>query len=205
MKRLRLGNSSIWKVILLAGIVTTVGCEQGPLPANLSPVQPDNPAVLAKGGNGKSENAGEHEKDKKNKKDKRLKKKVKNCTGTKTREIGPEGGSLQFCDYRMDVPAGALAEVREMSITILEDTSEFFDAKFKAVNFGADGWFLEPVTITIWYDKADLTGVNAADLIIVWYNEETGEWEEVETVVDFHAQKVVAQVWHFTQYSLAAR
>lgn len=205
MKRLRVGNSSFWKAIFLAGIVMTVGCEQGPMPANLSPVQPDDPAVLAKGGNGKTEETGNDKKDKKDKRDKRLKKKVKNCAGTKAKKIGPEGGALEFCDYRMDVPAGALTEVREMSITIIQSEGDYFDAKFKAVDFGADGWFEQPVKITIWYENAELQGLDPADLLIVWYNEDTGEWEEVETEVHRNARKVVARVWHFTQYSLAAR
>ncbi len=202
MKRLRVGNSSFWNIIFLAGMVMIVGCEQGPAPASLSPLQPANPVALAKGGNGVPAN------DRMNlngRADKRVKRKDKSCTGTVSKRMGPPGGFLQHCDYRMDVPAGALDEVREMSITILATDGDFYDAKFQAVDFGADGWFLKPVKITIWYDKADLAGVNPADLVIVWYNEETGEWEEVETIVDFHAQKVVAHVWHFTQYSLAAR
>lgn len=202
MKRLCVRNLSFWRVIFLAGIVMAVGCEQGPAPAGLSPLQPANPVALAKGGNGKPENG---KTDRNGRAHKRIKRKDKSCSGTVSKRMGPAGGFLEYCDYRMDVPAGALSEVREMSITILETDSDFYDAKFQPVDFGADGWFLKPVKITIWYDRADLAGVNPSDLIIVWYNEETGEWEEVETKVDFDAQKVVAYVWHFTQYSLAAR
>ncbi len=119
--------------------------------------------------------------------------------------IDERGGRLEFCGHKMSVPYGALSERKEMSITILP--SEKLDVSFALpkLEFGADGWFKKPVTITISFEDADLSGIDPAELSISWFDEDAQEWVDLGGEVDFRKKTVTVEVWHFTQYSLSAR
>lgn len=178
-------------------LLLLASCEQNPSPASLSPIQPPAitpaPALAKKGLINPL---------------KRLKKKDKSCSsGCVSKVMDEKGGALKLCDYAMEVPPGALREKREMSITIIDNADNYyeFDLKPHRVDFGADGWFHRPVKITIDIDKADLAGIDLETLIVIWYDEAAGEWVETEGKVEVNKNKIVAYVWHFTQYSLALR
>ncbi len=109
-----------------------------------------------------------------------------------------KGGRLEFHGHAMDIPPYALKADQKMVITEIH--------KGKAqVDFGPSGWFNKPVTVTICFKKADLTGVDLNNLTITWYDPNTGEWIDVGGTVDIKGQMVYVEVWHFTQYSLAVR
>jgi hypothetical protein len=73
-----------------------------------------------------------------------------------------------------------------------------------AYDFGPDGaTFDPPVTITVEYDVALLPeGVAEEDLVIAYFDVETGEWIELAGVVDPIAHTVTAQVSHFTRFAV---
>jgi len=182
-------SASLSSLMLLAA-----GCEQGPSTANISPIQPEvtaNRPALAKAANSK----------------KRLKKQHTNTGGRVSKIMGPKGGKLELCDYKVDVPKGALEAEREMSITIVDNADNYYGVDFRPrwADFGADGWFKKPVKITITYDDADLSGIDPNTLTISWYDEATDEWIDVASEIDAKKNKIVAWVWHFTQYSISVK
>jgi hypothetical protein len=197
MKRFHWFRQSILAVGLSGSLLFLSSCEQNPSPAKLSPIQPTGavPAnSLAKKGAAKPQ--------------KRLKKKEQSCeSGSVSKVMGEKGGNLKLCDYEMEVPRGALKEEREMSITIIDNPDNYYevDLKPRVVDFGADGWFHKPVKITIHLDKADLTGIDPETLTVVWHDEAVGEWVETDGEIEVEKNKIVAYVWHFTQYSIAMR
>ncbi|MDZ7361054.1 MAG: hypothetical protein ONB46_10050 [candidate division KSB1 bacterium] len=197
MKSFHWFRQSIFAVGLSGSLLFLSSCEQNPSPAKLSPIQPTGVAPtnsLAKKGAAKPQ--------------KRLKKKEKSCeSGSVSKIMGEKGGALKLCDYAMEVPPGALKEEREMSITIIDNADNYYevDLKPRVVDFGADGWFHKPVKIIIFLDKADLTGIDPETLTVVWYDEAAGEWVETDGDVEVKKNRIVAYVWHFTQYSIAMR
>ncbi|GEM_PF-2357698 len=198
MKRFYWFRQSIMAVGLSGSLLFLSSCEQNPSPAKLSPIQPTGAVSansLAKKGAAKPQ--------------KRLKKKEKSCeSGSVSKIMDEKGGFLKLCDYAMEVPPGALKEEREMSITILDNADNYYEVDLKPhrrVDFGADGWFHKQVKITINIDKADLDGIDLESLTVVWYDEALGEWVETDGEVEVKKNKIVAYVWHFTQYSIAMR
>jgi hypothetical protein len=189
MERNRSFRQFLSSLCLLACLQLAVSCSETPAPGPISPIQHTSTPSLAKKG----------------KQEKRIKKKEKTCGGSVSKIIGPKGGKIEHCGHKMVVPEGALAEPREMSITILE--SEYVDVGFAPANieFGADGWFNRPVKIAISLEDADLADVDLEELTVVWFDETTQEWVEVEGKVEVHKDKICAWVWHFTQYSLSKR
>ena len=176
-------------------MLLALGCEQTPAPSALSPAQPvitQSHALAQKSATAK----------------KRINQKVKSCgSGCVSTVMGEKGGRLALCDYEMDVPRGALSEEREMSIKIIENAGNYYEVDFRPhlADFGADGSFKKPVKITIHFDDADLSGIDPETLTIVWHDEAAGEWIEVESEVDAKKNKIVAHVWHFTEYSISTR
>ena len=72
-----------------------------------------------------------------------------------------------------------------------------------AYNFGPDGATFEPaITLTWSYDPAEIPeGVAEKDLVIAYYDEEAGEWIELEgCVVDTENKTITAPVEHFTTF-----
>nr|MBI5456019.1 peptidoglycan DD-metalloendopeptidase family protein [Candidatus Levybacteria bacterium] len=62
--------------------------------------------------------------------------------------------------------------------------------------------FLQPVTITYDYADADLLNINEESLKIYWFNEETGQWEGLPSIVDTLNKKVSTETTHFSQFAL---
>ena len=73
-----------------------------------------------------------------------------------------------------------------------------------AYDFGPDGaTFDPPITFEYTYDPDDLPeGVAEEDLVLAWYNEDTGEWEELTCTVDTENNTITASVSHFTTFAI---
>jgi hypothetical protein len=64
--------------------------------------------------------------------------------------LGPAGGAVTLDGHSLVLPAGAVAELTEFTITV--PASRFVEVRVKAD--GQDGFeFLEPVTITVSYER----------------------------------------------------
>lgn len=109
-----------------------------------------------------------------------------------------KGGRFAFHGHEMEIPPYALPTDKKMVITEIHQGNA-------QVDFGPSGWFNKPVKITVCFKELDLAGIDLNDLTITWYDPDTGEWIDVGGVVDVKGKKVYVEVWHFTQYSLAAR
>ena len=73
-----------------------------------------------------------------------------------------------------------------------------------AYDFGPEGaTFDPPITFTWSYDPADIPeGVAEEDLVIAYYDEEAGEWVELDCVVDTDNNIITASVEHFTIFAI---
>jgi hypothetical protein len=106
------------------------------------------------------------------------------------------GGRLQLLDVTMDVPAGAVGNDTLFSIRI-PDVNTFYN------QFGTDGLvFATPVTVTMSYRDADLSGVNESSIRIAWFNPASGHYESMQCTVDKVAKTVTGQLNHFSAYAL---
>ena len=107
-----------------------------------------------------------------------------------------EGGRLTLLDVTLDVPPGAVPNDTLFSIAI-PDLSKFYN------DFGTSGLVFEkPVTVTMSYRDADLSGIDASSIRIGYFNEKTGEWESVVGTVDPVNMTVTAKLYHFSAYGL---
>jgi len=74
-----------------------------------------------------------------------------------------------------------------------------------AYDFGPDGAIFEPpITLTWSYNPADIPeGIAEEDLVIAMWDEEAGEWVELEDfVVDTENNTITAAVAHFTTFAI---
>ena len=73
-----------------------------------------------------------------------------------------------------------------------------------AYDFGPDGaTFDPPITLEYTYDPGALPeGVAEEDLVLAYYDEEVGEWVELECVVDTVNNTITADVEHFTTFAI---
>jgi len=74
-------------------------------------------------------------------------------------------------------------------------------------DFGPDGaTFDPPITFTWTYDPEALPeGVAEEDLVIAYYDEDAGEWVELDCVVDTENNVITASVPHFTCFAIIGR
>jgi hypothetical protein len=106
------------------------------------------------------------------------------------------GGQLQLADVTLSIPAGALANDTLYSITI-PDVNTFYN------EFGTNGLvFATPVTVTMSYRDADLSGVNVASIRIAWLNPNTGLFESMQCTLDTVNKTVTGKLNHFSAYAL---
>ena len=108
------------------------------------------------------------------------------------------GGRLQLFDVILDIPAGALDNDTTYSIGI-PDINVFFN------EFGTDGLvFKQPVTVTMSYRDADLSGVDESSIRIGWWDAEHGQWIDMNCQLDKVNQVVTGQLYHFSAYALVS-
>ena len=65
--------------------------------------------------------------------------------------------------------------------------------------------FNPPMTLTSSYDPTDMpTGVAEEDLVLAYYDEETGAWVTLPCVVDPETNTITAEISHFTSFAVIA-
>lgn len=125
-------------------------------------------------------------------------------TAPASKVVGASGGSISSADGNVDlvIPAGALAS--DVTITIQPATSPGTGSIGTVYDFGPDGTkFLNPITMTFHYGGFDLRGHNAKELRVATFID--GAWVPwTGTALDEAAQKVSAQVTHFSPGALIA-
>jgi len=111
---------------------------------------------------------------------------------------GTVGGEKTFGN-KVDVPANALSEDTWISVEV---SCVDADGQCGAVvEFLPNMQFQLDVTVTLSYDVLDFNG-DPNTLKVVWYDETTGLWVEVEDVViDEKNRTVSVQVDHFTRWA----
>jgi hypothetical protein len=110
--------------------------------------------------------------------------------------VAADGGSLQLADVTLSIPSGALAFDTLYSISI-PDINTFYN------EFGTNGLvFDKPVTVTMSYRDADLSGVNVASIRIAWLNPKTGMFESIRCTLDPVNKTVTGTLNHFSAYAL---
>jgi hypothetical protein len=106
------------------------------------------------------------------------------------------GGQLTLFDVNLSIPPGAVPSDTVFSIAI-PDLSVFYN------RFGTDGLvFSKPVTVTMSYRDADLSGVDESTIRIAWYDERTGDFNDVVCTIDFEKKVVTGKLNHFSAYAL---
>ncbi len=106
------------------------------------------------------------------------------------------GGVLTLLDVTLEIPAGAVPNDTLFSISI-PDPNVFYN------EFGTDGLvFDSPVEVTMSYRDADLSGIDESTIRIVWVNESTGQFHDVQCEIDFDNQTVTGSLDHFSAYGL---
>ena len=106
------------------------------------------------------------------------------------------GGRLEFFDVIIEVPAGAIDNDTTFSI-LIPDLSVFYN------EFGTNGLvFNVPVKVTMSYRDADLTGVVEESIRIAYFNNVTGEFEDIVCQLDTVNKVVKAELHHFSAYGL---
>lgn len=106
------------------------------------------------------------------------------------------GGQLRALDVVLTVPPGAVHSDTLFSIFIPDD--EIFYNEF-----GTDGLVFDvPVTVTMSYRNADLSGVDESTIRIGYWNITTGKWHDMTCTVDYVNKTVTAQLTHFSAYGL---
>lgn len=106
------------------------------------------------------------------------------------------GGRLEFYDVIIEVPAGAIDNDTTFSIRI-PDLSVFYN------EFGTHGLvFNTPVHVTMSYRDADLSNVVEETIRIAYFNNVTGEYDDVVCQLDMVNKVVKAELSHFSAYGL---
>ena len=176
-----------WRYALVALAIAALmfGCQDGPITGGLAPSDPGSHAALQKGGSRVVPDAGQ------------LKWKTNTDGSTVTAKISANtGGAFSNGDFAMSVPPGALSRDAKMSITVAA-------GEYLTADFGPDGSFNVPVTLTISYKNAELANVDQSRLRMKWYDTSSNKWVKVQGTIDTAKQTVTAEVWHFTQYTLS--
>ncbi len=107
-----------------------------------------------------------------------------------------EGGTLVLCDVVLEIPPHAVDNDTLFSIAI-PDPAVFYN------DFGTDGLvFNVPVRVTMSYRDADLSGVDESTIRIGWYDESTGQFEDMVCEVDYVNKTVTGELHHFSAYGL---
>jgi len=103
---------------------------------------------------------------------------------------------------------GPLGEISIVEIEEPPPLPEDFPATIigLAYDFGPDGaTFDSPITLTFTYDPNDLPeGVDEGDLVIAYYDEDAGEWVELDTTVDPVTHTITADIDSFTIFAIIA-
>lgn len=106
------------------------------------------------------------------------------------------GGTLSLLDVVLTIPAGAVKNDTLFSIAVPDD--ELFYNEF-----GTSGLvFAVPVTVTMSYRNADLSGITETRIKLAWLDERTNSWKSMACVVDTVSKTVTGNLYHFSAYGL---
>ena len=109
-----------------------------------------------------------------------------------------QGGTLSLLDVVLTIPPMAVRNDTLFSIFIPDDEMFYNE-------FGTSGlMFDHPVTVSMSYRNADLSGVKESNIRIGWLNEKTGKWIDMECRVDYENKTVTGQLYHFSAYALVS-
>lgn len=87
--------------------------------------------------------------------------------------IGPDGGRLEFLDFAIDVPPGAVEGVTQFSIRLPVDPE---GSERAVAEFGPHRTFLKPVAIEVPYESTTLSGGEAT---IGWWDPDAESWTDM--------------------------
>jgi len=75
-----------------------------------------------------------------------------------------------------------------------------------AYDLGPDGATFDPsITLKYIYDPDDIpAGITEEDLVIAYYDEDSNEWVELDSVVDPKTNTITTEISHFTAFSILA-
>ncbi|MFQ5604696.1 MAG: hypothetical protein ACE5HS_15605 [bacterium] len=120
-----------------------------------------------------------------------------NENGVSKAVIGPAGGVLIHAEHRIEVPAGALNETVELTFSMpVSDTLMF--------ELGPDGTvFNKPVKVIFNYDHTFKNGLPQENFVVVVWNPDTQQWDEVFTIVDTVLNEVLGSANHFSRYAIS--
>jgi len=130
-----------------------------------------------------------------------------------TKTIDQNGGEVDLAGNAIvDIPAGALDKSVEMTIEKIVDSKQIscpLPATLKLASdfyeFGPSGQkFLKPVTITLKYDPAKLSGAEEDNLSIYYCDEVNKQWVSLDGKVDKAKHTVTIEVDHFSKFAVFA-
>lgn len=118
---------------------------------------------------------------------------------------------LKDAGIKLEITEGTLIEGSENKISIEARGKNIVEAYFDRgvsnilYELGPDGAsFSKPVKLSIEYDEDILPeGFTEDDLSIVYFDEDSGTWKELETTLDKKNNIASANIEHFSVYSLA--
>jgi hypothetical protein len=112
---------------------------------------------------------------------------------------GAIGGTVQAGRFTVDVPKDAFDGSGEITIDVPDPAVLKVDLKIANV----PNHFNVPVTLVISYAGLnDELDPHPESYKIVWFNESTGKWEALPTVVDLDRGVVSAKLTHFSTYGV---
>lgn len=108
--------------------------------------------------------------------------------------IGPEGGTLSFQGFTIQVPAGAVNRVTMFSIRLPVDPN---GSDRVVAEFGPHGaQFNVPLTISFPYRGTTIEGVSGSH--VVWWN---NGWVDMGGTVSADGSQIVTTTTHFSEYA----
>lgn len=129
----------------------------------------------------------------------------------KSANIPPIGGSLESGKAEINVPAGAADSAFSMIFKNgpFESATDFVKSivpSFFLNAFNNQGQemnqFNQPVEIIYDYSEADLNNIDEDTVKLYYFNEETSNWEPLQSVLDKNNKTVTTQTTHFTQFAI---
>jgi hypothetical protein len=119
-----------------------------------------------------------------------------------SKTIGAEGGSIETPDgaFKLSVPAGAVATATSFSVQPVANTfKEGGPTAYRLLPEGVT--FKKPVTVTLSYAGADLTGTVPEMLSLVYQDAEGYFHQASATTVNKTTQKLSVQTTHFSDWT----
>ncbi|MBW4839388.1 MAG: S-layer homology domain-containing protein, partial [Paenibacillaceae bacterium] len=126
--------------------------------------------------------------------------------------FGPAGGTAKFSGGEIRFPEGAMDRPFQVTIDEIKDTStlplsekERLVSRVFEFKKNVPGKFLLPVTVQLDLN-ADVTREDGNQILLVWLNEETGQWVALnDPFVDYENGTVSGTTDHFTKFAALSR